>query len=119
MSNPQFFSITFNSQRVYLFKIDTLRVVIEKFISYYSSQVQTKLQNPTQYYIKQQQKRQVREYLTSQQLQKNHSVISAPSALQSSNFSTNFSSNFQTSVSHLSPNSPDTTSSVASGSEVS
>ncbi|XP_065668728.1 microphthalmia-associated transcription factor isoform X4 [Hydra vulgaris] len=82
--------------------------------------VETNLQNPTQYYIKQQQKRQVREYLTNQQLNKNHSImpISAPSVLQNSNFNTQFPSNFQPSVSHLSPNSPDTASSVASGSEV-
>ena len=81
------------------------------------------LQNPTQYYIKEQQKRQVREYLTSQQKKDGiHQMpISAPSNLQNFNFNTDYSSpSFLKASSNLiSPSSPDTTSSVASGSEVS
>ena len=85
--------------------------------------VETKLQNPTSYYLKQQQKRQVREYLEQNNQLNTNMPVSVPSALQQNyNFSSEFSSpsflnNFGGNP--MSPNSPDAASSVASGGEVS
>lgn len=85
--------------------------------------VETKLQNPTSYYLKQQRKRQVREYLeqnSNTNLSPGNMPVSAPSALQQSfNFTSGFSSpSFLNNYGNpMSPNSPDAASSVASGGE--
>ncbi|XP_066928877.1 transcription factor EC-like isoform X2 [Clytia hemisphaerica] len=83
--------------------------------------VETKLQNPTSYYLKQQQKRQVREYLEQNTQLSTNMPVSVPTALQQNyNFSSEFSSpSFMNSFggNPMSPNSPDAASSVASGGE--
>ncbi|XP_057313152.1 microphthalmia-associated transcription factor-like [Hydractinia symbiolongicarpus] len=85
--------------------------------------VETNLKNPTQYYIKEQQKRQVQQYLSSQRQQQSSvsmMPVSAPSALHNFNFNADVSSSsfLNPATNFISPNSPDTASSVASGSEV-